>query len=57
MWAFCRRVLAFLIIIHGALSLTEVSVAYFARDVVYDPAAVTMLLACLRYEFLEFALC
>ena len=57
MWALCRRLLVCLVIIHGALSFTEVSAAYFARDVVYDAGDVMMVLACFRYEFLGFSLC
>ena len=57
MWALCRRLLACLVIIHVALSFTEVSVAYFVRDVLYDASDVMMVLACFRYEFLGFSLC
>ena len=45
------------VIIHLALSFTEVSSAYSGRDIAYDASGVTMVLACFRYEFLGFSLC
>ena len=46
-----------MVVIHVALSFTEVSVAYFGRDIVYDADDVMMVLACFRYEFLGASLC
>ncbi len=57
MWVLCRRLLVCLVAAHAALSFTEVSTAYFARDVAYDAGDVMMVLACFRYEFLGFSLC
>ena len=57
MWVLCQRLLVCLVAAHAALSFTEVSTAYFARDVAYDAGDVMMVLACFRYEFLGFSLC
>ena len=46
MRAVCRRLLVYLVIIHLGLSFSEVSVAYFARDVAYDVGDVMMVLTC-----------
>ena len=49
--------MVYLLILHVGLSFTEVSAAYFARDVAYDRDDIVMVLACFRYEFLGLSLC
>ena len=46
-----------LVVIHMGLTFTEMSAAYFARDVAYGVGDAMMALICFRYEFLGLSLC